>query len=73
VNFVPLHFDHTPERLKTTGRRVVLEMLAFGLLVVVCGALIILVSSNRLVGPSGVNGSNSSGSVDDDRGSRKSV
>ena len=26
VNFVPLHFDHTPERLETTGRSVVLEV-----------------------------------------------
>jgi len=44
---VPLHFDHTPERLETTGRSVVLEVVGFGTAVVALGACVILISSRR--------------------------
>jgi hypothetical protein len=47
VNFVPLHFDHTPQGLKTTGRSVVFEVLGFGLAIVACGACVIVLSGRR--------------------------
>lgn len=47
VNFVPLHFDHTPERLNTTGRSVAYEVLGFGLVIVASGALVIVLSGRR--------------------------
>jgi len=48
VNFVPLHFDHAPERLTTKGWSVVMEVVGFGVTIVSAGAVIILISSRRL-------------------------
>ena len=44
VNFVPLHFDHTPEKLQTQGKNVVLEVVAFGASVIFVGAVALLAS-----------------------------
>jgi len=48
VNFVPLHFDHAPERLTTKGWTVVAEVVGFGAAVVAAGSLVILISSRRI-------------------------
>lgn len=42
VNFVPLHFDRTPETLQTEGKNVVLEVAAFGAAVVIFGSIALL-------------------------------